>query len=803
MSINSVSGSSMSGLQGYGGLASGLDRDSLIEGMTYATQSKIYAQQQKKDLQLWEQQAIQELTTKMYEFSNTYFSFTSDKNLLGDSLFARNDLSVLGVNSKYINVSGVGNGSEMPEILGVKTMARDAQMVTSGKASDQALTFDGIADLGEKVDINMLAGQSLYFEYGGEQLTVQLQTTDGFDYSTPESTIDAINKAMAEVDLPKIDGTLADAVEASLDENGRVVFTNTGHSSNEINLTGGSGASMFHLGFLDLGETMADLSDDEKRISAAGTTGKISFRGIEETTVYNALSEEKLSFTYNGKSGSIELDKYDSSTTMEDIQADIQGKIDKEFGAGRIRVNLDDTAEGQALSFETTKFVYDYTDPDNVVKTQVADESSTLSFYSGSYALVGDQGIFGIQQGESNRINMNTTIGEAGFGHNPVIDQTAAMTIKNGSGEEIDLTELGVTWNSSVDEIVDAINEAEDLGIKIEYQSNSDKFVVTATQQGTSGEIDLSGTVADALFGADIAANNTITNGQDATILVRYPGSEETLELTRDSNTFDMDGMNVTLKGTFGYDEAGVYQADTEAVTFTAEVDTEKAAEAVKEMIDDYNEMLAEINSMVSEKPNRDYAPLTEEERADLSESQIELWEEEAKKGLLFNDSDIKGLADALRFTVAPAMAETFKDMGITVSTNYEDNGKLVFDQTKFEAALAADPEAVATAMNESATADSAGGLITGMKATMDRYASMTGSTKGILVERAGSPFAPTSVLDNSIQTQIDDMDETLERLKNTLEMEQDRYVAQFTQLETLISQMNSQSSYLSSMFSY
>ena len=50
-SIGGLSGttsSSLNGLKGYGGLASGLDRDSLIEGMTQGTTSKIYKQQQKK-----------------------------------------------------------------------------------------------------------------------------------------------------------------------------------------------------------------------------------------------------------------------------------------------------------------------------------------------------------------------------------------------------------------------------------------------------------------------------------------------------------------------------------------------------------------------------------------------------------------------------------------------------------------------------------------------------------------------------------------------------------------------------------
>ena len=77
----------------------------------------------------------------------------------------------------------------------------------------------------------------------------------------------------------------------------------------------------------------------------------------------------------------------------------------------------------------------------------------------------------------------------------------------------------------------------------------------------------------------------------------------------------------------------------------------------------------------------------------------------------------------------------------------------------------------------------------------------MTGATKGILVERAGSIYAPTTVLSNSIQKQMERLDDYIERLQDKLETETDRYISQFTSLETLISQMNNQSSYLSSMF--
>ena len=54
--ISSLSGTTnraMSSLRGYGGLASGLDRDELIAGMTSGTQTKITKQQQAKTKLQW------------------------------------------------------------------------------------------------------------------------------------------------------------------------------------------------------------------------------------------------------------------------------------------------------------------------------------------------------------------------------------------------------------------------------------------------------------------------------------------------------------------------------------------------------------------------------------------------------------------------------------------------------------------------------------------------------------------------------------------------------------------------------
>ena len=97
--LTSSTSSSLTGtnsLKGYGGLASGLDRDSLIEAMTSGTQSKIQKQKQQKQIVEWQQEAIRTITDKMYAFSQKYTSYTSGTNLISSSFFSRNQITSIG-----------------------------------------------------------------------------------------------------------------------------------------------------------------------------------------------------------------------------------------------------------------------------------------------------------------------------------------------------------------------------------------------------------------------------------------------------------------------------------------------------------------------------------------------------------------------------------------------------------------------------------------------------------------------------------------------------------------------------------
>lgn len=798
--LSTSTSSSISSLRGYGGLASGMDRDELIEGMTSGTQTKITKQQQAKTKLEWEQQAYRDISDKMISFANKYTStMSSATNLFSDSFWGAASTSVVGKNSKFIGVSGANKAAAANvTIMGVKQMAKNAQMMSSSVVSDRKLTTSKI-ETGD-MDISTLAGKNLTFKVGDKSYSVSIPYGTGEPFANVEDAAKAINEAMAKVEVnytgSSKKGTLADIVEIGT-AGGRFTISSKG---NEVTLTGGS--AMAAMGYQDLYEAAKKDKKSGIEIKSAANGGTLAGKPAELSevqTLAQRFGGKSLTFSYNGTSKSIELPSIadiannakDGDGGLEYIKEELQKGLDAAFGKGRVEVDLD---ENNKLSFKTT-----VPNQKNEDGSSVEDTTSTLSITGGSQSLMASHGGLGIAAGESNRLNLNTAIKNSGLkdADKMADNQTYKMKIND--------VEFEFTAKESISSIMNKINKS-DAGVKISYMSMADKFVMESTVDGASGSIKIeasddaaAGDGAALLFGtqnpADGAAGYTITAGQDAVVAVKYAGSSEVVELTRGSNSFSIDGLNVTAKGEFGYGEDGKISTDPDdAVTFETNVSSDKMVSAISDMVKEYNEILELVNSQLSTRPDSDYFPLTDEQKKEMSESEIKLWEEKAKAGILFGSSELRSLSDDLRWAILPKDQQAMEALGISVSSSWQDNGKLSFDETKFKAALEQDPDAVKEAFTRS------DGIASNLKNTMDKYVKTMGATKGILIEKAGSTHAPTSMLNNSLKLEIDDVDKILENLKTRLKSEQDRYISQFTQLETLISQMNSQSSYLSGM---
>ena len=316
------------------------------------------------------------------------------------------------------------------------------------------------------------------------------------------------------------------------------------------------------------------------------------------------------------------------------------------------------------------------------------------------------------------------------------------------------------------------------------------------------------------------------TKGQDAKFTATINGKQ--MEMTRSSNSVSIDGLTINMKETFdssvktdkngdpvldadgneikNLDKNGkpVYNAEA-SVTFKSTTDSDKIVDVVKSMIEDYNAMLSEIRGAYSTLPAQktdgsSYEPLTSDQASNYSESEQQKYEEKAKQGLLFADRDLSSLYNKLRGVFSPAGEDGSILRGMGITTSYDvSTGALTInlDEDKLRSMLDSDPDMVADAFTKTS---GIGGVMQNLKTTLDTYAKTSGEPKGILIQKAGSPLSPLSLMSNTWQKQIDNYNKQIEKWQDKMSSQVDRYTQQFSRLEQLIQQMNSQSSALAGM---
>ena len=784
----------------------------MIENMVMGTKNKITAQQQKQQKLLWRQEAYRSISDKLVQLSTKYTSYTSSTNLMSANFFKPSIVTTAGKYKDLISASG-STTSDI-KITGVSQLAQTETISFTGlNGLDNAQSISGSKDvnLTGTVDVSRLAGKQLSFKYGNKSFSITFDSDR--EYKDAQDVADEINKQLGNASISLSDGTsikMDSKVKASVVD-GKISFqfTDSGET-NTLELLGSSSQEVLTALHLSGGSKLTATD----KIESSDVVKETDLTDNKSTS--EVLAGTFMKFTYNGTTATIKMpekdsDIYKSNTNMENY---LQTQLNQAFGHGRITVSNTSKTGNFQPSFS------------------VNGKSDTLSIDSGSLHVVGKSGIFGIERGASNRVNTSKTLGEL-FETN-ADGSIKGLTASSGSGKdakyafEINGVKIGeYTADTTIDTIMQDINKNSAAGVKVTYSKTTNQFVFSATHGGTGGRVAISDKMADGstgnlaaqLFGTvtytndkvEISSNAKRTAGQDATMKAVINGVEQTL--TSGTNTFNIDGFTVTASGTCptGAADAG---ATADAVTFTSKVDSDKIVDAIKSFVEDYNKVLDEINEQYSTQPDyrKKYEPLTDEQKADMTEKQIEEYEKKAKQGLLFNDGDLGSLSNGLRFLFSNS---DLAKLGINVSTNYAEKGKISLDETKLRAALDTDPDAVASAFadplgqKQITNADgstswvedtSSGGVIARLKVQLDKYAGTTGATKGILIEKAGSQYSPLSLLHNSIQNQLENITDVIDKLTDKLTDQIDTYTAKFSRLEVLISQMNAQSSYLAGL---
>ena len=849
----SVSGAASSlgntSLRGYGGFGSGIDRDSIIEQMTAGTQSKITNQKNKMTSLGWKQEAFQAVSDKMLALQDNYFSFASGTNLKYPSMFAKNQITAMGDSdiTKFVSATGSSNMLDYLSILGVKQLASSSTLQSASKGTSSihtGITQDSLTNPVYKS--SLLQGRQLRFgTYSGDQyqsagiftfpssykdkdgdgkdITVSIDYTidldaavevDGVTMTGGEKLAMQLNKALSQSGIKSGEDSISDVMEFVYADGKMQLQTKAGKTTNLV--INSSSSALTALGYnpknadgtdktVSDGISLSEFNENQKQLNDTY---------VNRQTMTQYLTGKKLTISFGGQTKEIELVKSgDTFADLNDLKDIIQGRLNQAFGTDNIKVagGTRYGADGNPVIGTDGNPVID---PLSFELGSNASSNQTLTVTSDNAEI---RNVLGIQKGASNKLNLEGSIRDnidklIPDGPDAEAKRAQFLNSLETDGLVINGVKIsGVTADTSIQGMIDKINTNKDVGVKASYLSSTNQFVLISSETGSGREIQLEGASAD-IFGAvkDAAGNYTDGNfemGKNAQVLVSYGNGISTM-IESSSNTFDLEGLKVTVSQEFGnvtQDASGVWNSDrSKAVTFSAKADVDGVTETVKKFIEEYNEMIKEINTQVTTRPDKAYGPLTEEQKDEMSEKSIENWEKKAKQGLLYNDATMRALSLDMQGVLTNLMASgaNYKDleeMGITISDDYLDGGTITFDEAKFKAAMTSDPEKVSNVFTGGG--DIKKGLASIIEDTLTpyatKYANRNGNSYGRLIEEAGSEKIPLSIMNNQIYKDLKEMQSVLDTLNARLASEQDRYISQFTTMETLINQMNSQASYL------
>lgn len=843
--MSSGSSSSIYGIRNsniISGLASGMDTEAMIEGMVQGYQQKITQLGQDRTMLQWQQSAYQSISDKLVEFSRKYMSYNSPAtNLFSASFF--NNAILTSANGTYADlVSATGKSSSTIVLNSVAQLAEAARYTHD--ASGLGTVGKGQpVKLDEKQPLSAMSG-SLTLEYGNKEVTLDFGELELFNKA--DGTLDtakfqtALQDKLKEQKITTSSGDQVSAdtlIDVKVDSNGTVTLSDKKGAGNNVHFSGATG-------------------DLKNLVTSAGAEGTSSFTlSPTETVVKEGTSKAEHLF---GKSFTVTLNGQTKTFTLgdpktdavpqnnEDIKKLLEKELDNAFGKDKINVTLVPDADGkESFSFSVSNGdTFRITSPVGEVLglgengvTSYVDTRKTLGDLLGKDLGGSDGWAKGVGQPHE----VKDADGNISYVDNEgnAVDKDNYRLDKDGKRFK-ELTINGVTIgqyneDTALETVLNDINSNTEAGVSVSFSKTTNQFVFTAKETGEGGRIDIGAGLGETLFGQidykddgstilGDTQKSSYTAGKDAIFHATINGKN--MALSRSSNTFDLDGMSITLNGTFnkgsatdtpilssqlkGLDpdkDTTIFDLNGDDVTFSSKTDTDKIIDVVKTMVEDYNAIVSEVKKAYSDMPleksdGSRYKPLTDEDKADMTESEIKAYEEKAKTGILFMDRDLSSLYSALRSAVAPGGSDGSFLRSIGIKTSYEDGlTTLSLDENALREALEQNPDQVKDAFTKSKENGAASdGLMASIQKVTDRYAATTGATKGILIEKAGSKYSPSAALNNTLLEQMKDIDKQVDKWQAKMSDKVDYYTNKFTQLEMLIAQMNSQSSSLAGM---
>lgn len=384
--------------------------------------------------------------------------------------------------------------------------------------------------------------------------------------------------------------------------------------------------------------------------------------------------------------------------------------------------------------------------------------------------------------------------------------------------------------DTKISDMVKEINSA-DIGVTAIYDASTDRFFLQTNNTGEENTIKITDNSTNAFIagaGSNLKLQHEVSAGVYEGIGngSSYAGVDANVDfgaatnIKFSSNDFTINNINFSLKET----TAASFQ-----INVTADIDS--AYNKIKEFVDNYNKIVDELDSLVGQKRDSSYMPLTESQKESMSDKEVEMWEARAKAGLLSRDATLLRIGSTTRtgfYQSVEGVSGIYSHLtqiGITTEaySGSSAGGRLQIDEQRLKTALQSDIDGVMELLFKDADSSLGGNeenlsaaqisskraqsglmnrlfdnLSSGMKDIV--YQAGPGDDAGLL--RKVSPFMLLSFATkqssiSNIDKGILDYNQRITNLERVLSNKEEAYWKRYTAMEKALSSMNSQMDWL------
>lgn len=357
------------------------------------------------------------------------------------------------------------------------------------------------------------------------------------------------------------------------------------------------------------------------------------------------------------------------------------------------------------------------------------------------------------------------------------------LTINNVS---LDITGINLATTDGVNKLNELL-KSNNVGVTAKLNGTDIEF--TSNKLGADGKIELK-----SVTGGNQSAK--YESGKNAHIVVA-DGKGGVYTHAGTSNSFTIDGITFDFNG----------KIPDEGITVNGKNDVKSVKDNVVNFINDYNKLIEKLNTLTSEKRNKNYNPLTEDQKKEMSEEEIKLWNERVKQGQLYKDNDVSRIANSMKEAMRCMLdGMNLEKIGIKPVADYSGtkHGTFTIDEEKLTSALENNTEEVMKLFTSTPPSDEGLSESEKLKSTgiAQRLKNIlykeTVSISSPLIKKAGV-LGSSSVSNNEISKTIGQYERKIADMEKSFKVREQALYSKWASVEKMMNNLNSQQSYLTS----